>query len=435
MRGRSGSWVAAPMTDEDRAQSPGFELRLDGGALRMRFAQMDPETYNRYYDEISNRLLWFLHHYLWETPLHPQIGPVQFKAWDSYVEVNTAFADAVMAESPADAIALPQDYHLSLVPGLLRKGRPDLRSAFFWHIPFCQPDQFRVLPDTWATALLEGMLGADVVGFQTERWADNFLACCRAVLGARTRGRLIMHAGRTSRVGIYPVGVNREHLREEAARDEVTAAGAEIDEIVGDRSLILRVDRTELSKNILRGLAAYESLLERRIDLRQRVVHLALLQPSRRNVPEYTRYIEACIARTDQINERFSTPGWQPVELRIEDNYARTLAAYRRYDVLVVNPVYDGMNLVAREGPLLNERDGVLVLSRNAGAAIELRGASTVVNPFDIDGTSLAIEEALEFDATERAARARKLRPMAQGTTPEKWLDRQVNDLLRLTGA
>ncbi len=432
MRGRTGAWVAAPMTDQDRAQPPGSALDLNGGTLRMRFADIDPDAYELYYNELSNRLLWFLHHYLWETPLHPQLGEVQFKAWDAYVDVNTAFADGIMAEAPDGAIALPQDYHLSLVPGLLRKGRPDLKTAFFWHIPFCHPDEFRVLPDTWATALLEGMLGADVIGFQTERWANSFLACCRAVLDARTRGRLVTHGGHTTRVGIYPVGVNVEHLRAQAARPEVDAAARAIDEIVGDRAMILRVDRTELSKNILRGFGAYETLLERRADLRERVVHLALLQPSRRGVPEYARYIDACIAAAERINERFGTPGWVPLELRIEDNYPRTLAAYRRYDVLVVNPVYDGMNLVAREGPQLNERNGMLVLSRNAGAAIELRGGARIINPFDVNGTSLAIEDALGADAQERAVRAARLRPLARGTKPERWLDRQVSDLSRL---
>lgn len=433
MRGRTGSWVAAPMTDEDRAQPPGVELDLDGGQVRVRFADIEPTAYDHYYNEFSNRILWFLHHYLWETPVEPVIGPVQLGAWDAFCDVNAAFTEAISQEAPDGAIAMPQDYHLSLVPAMLRKARPDLKTSFFWHIPFCHPEQFRVLPDPWAVALLEGMLGADLLGFQTERWAANFLDCCRTVLGARVRGKLVTHDGRTSRVGVYPVGVNVRHLRAEAERPEVAEQTRVLDELIGDRKMVLRVDRTELSKNIIRGLSAFEVVLERRPDLRDRIVHVALLQPSRRDVPEYERYISACDAMAERINDRFGTPGRNVVELLIEDNYPRTLAAYKRYDVLVVNPVYDGMNLVAREGPLLNERGGVLVLSRNAGAAIELGKAATIVNPFDVDKTAQAIVDGLELDAEERVWRAGLLQPLARGTAPERWLDRQINDVLRLT--
>lgn len=432
MRGREGAWVAAAMTDEDRerANAP-FDLPFEGGSLQMRFAALDDATYRAYYDELSNRVLWFLHHYLFETARGPIVGPLQIEAWRAYEDVNRRFADLIATDAPQGAIALPQDYHLSLVPGLLRAARPDIAQAFFWHIPFCQPDQFRVLPDPWAVALLEGMLGADLIGFQSERWADNFVACCRAVLGARTRGRLITHAGRTARAGVYPVGVNVEHLTGEARQPLVDEAARQIEQIIGDRAMVLRVDRTELSKNILRGLNAFEALLERRPDLVTQVTHLVLLTPSRRNVPEYVEYMDHCIERANRINERFATDDWQPIIMEIADDFPRTLAAYRRYDVLVVNPVFDGMNLVAREGPLVNERDGTLVLSRNAGAAVELGPASVVVNPFDITETSIAIESALDMDPTERAERARRLRKRARGTSPERWLDKQISDLRR----
>jgi trehalose 6-phosphate synthase len=433
LRGRDASWVAAAITPEDRARAADEPILLDmgGGRVRLRLVAVEQDRYDAYYNELSNRVLWFVHHYLWETPRAPAFGADEQNAWLAYKDVNQRFAQLIAEEASGDTVALPQDYHLSLVPALLRKERPDMPIASFWHIPFCQPDQFRVLPDAWATELLEGMLGADVIGFQTERWAGNFLACCRESLGARVRGRNVTHGGRSARVGAFPIGVNAKELEEEAAKEEVARAGQEIDRSVSDRLLILRVDRTELSKNILRGFLAYEQLLERRPDLHRRVVHLALLTPSRRNVIEYQEYMRACTARADRINERFSTPDWIPLILEIADDYPKTLAAYRRYDVLIVNPVYDGMNLVAREGPLLNERDGVLVLSRNAGAAVELAPAALLVNPFDPQGTSAALETAVDMPPAERKQRAARLRPLASGTSPERWLGAQIKEVAR----
>lgn len=432
LRGREAAWVAAAGGDEDRKQAARgpFVYDVGGTDVRVRLAALDPQLYDAYYNEFSNRILWFLHHYLWETPRAPEPGPAEGAAWEAYGKVNERFAELIADEAPNGATALPQDYHLSLVPRLLRARRPDLRIGTFWHIPFCQPDQYRVLPDEWAAALLRGMLAADAIGFQTQRWADNFTACSREVLGATVKGTRVTAGDRSARVGVYPVGVDVDLLRSQAEQPEVAEAAKRIEELVGDRTMLLRVDRTEPSKNILRGFVAYERLLERRSDLHGRIVQLALLTPSRRAIPEYAEYMRACTARAAQINERFSTPDWQPLVVDESDDFPATLAAYRRYDVLVVNPVFDGMNLVAREGPVLNERDGVLVLSRNAGAAAELHPA-LLVNPFDADGTADAIERALGLSARERHERAHALKELAPGVPPAEWLGRQIRDVQR----
>ena len=432
LRGREAAWVASAISAEDREvalQGP-FAVDVGGTTVRVRLAELDEKLYDAYYNEFSNRILWFLHHYLWDTPRAPGPDPEEGAAWDAYATVNERFAELISDEAPEGATALPQDYHLSLVPGILREHRPDLRIGTFWHIPFCQPDQYRVLPDEWGAALLRGMLSADAIGFQTERWAANFVACCREVLGAAARGKTVWIDGRSTRIGIIPVGVDVGLLRAQARGPEVEEAGRRIDELVGDRTLLLRVDRTELSKNILRGFVAYERLLERRSDLHGRIVHLALLTPSRRSVPEYREYMRACTARAERINERFSSPDWQPLIVDESDDFPATLAAYKRYDVLIVNPVFDGMNLVAREGPTLNERDGVVVLSRNAGAAAELSPA-LLVNPFDADGTSMQIERALGMSRNERAERAQRLKELAPGTPPAEWLGAQIKDVQR----
>ena len=437
LRGREAAWVAAAITDEDRlrASEGPLDIDLDGETVRVRLVSLEEKLYDSYYNEFCNRTLWFLHHYLWDTPRVPAFASESSAAWNDFQTVNERFADLVAEEAPDGACALPQDYHLSLVPGLLRARRPEVGIGSFWHIPFCQPDQFRILPDEWGTALLAGMLAADVIGFQAERWAANFIACCRDVLGAGVKGHAVTFGGRTARVGSYPVGVDAALIKEQASSPEAQAAGERIDELVGDRKLILRVDRTELSKNILRGLIAFEHLLERRHDLHERLVHLVLLTPSRRDVPEYAEYMRLCTERADRINERFGTDGWQPVVVDESDDYPATLAAYKRYDVLIVNPVFDGMNLVAREGPCLNERDGVLVLSRNAGAAAEVGSEALLVNPFDPDGTALMLERALTMDPDERAARAARLRKLAPGVPPGRWLNAQIKDVKRRRAA
>lgn len=431
LRDREGVWIASAITETDRAvaaRGGTVEAEAAGARFRLRMVSVSPETYDASYNEFSNRVLWFVHHYLWDPPRTPTFGRREADAWEAYQEVNRRFAEAIAETAAEGTVALTQDYHLSLVPAMLRKLRPDLGVAHFWHIPFAQPDYLGLLPDSWAASLIEGLLGADIVGFQTERWARNFLECVRAVTGFRARDRTLTTSGRRIRANVYPVGVNPVHLAESAAAPVVRRARTELRAWLGDRRLVLRVDRTELSKNILRGLCAFEAVLSGRPELRGRVVHLALLTPSRRSVPEYRDYVEECVREAERINERF---GPEAVRMEIADDFPRTLGAYALYDVLVVNPVFDGMNLVAREGPTLNRRDGVLVLSRNAGAAAELAPAALVVNPVDVEQTARAISDALDMSEAERRDRARRLRRLARGRAPARWLDAQLKDLAR----
>ncbi len=431
LRDRDGLWIASAISEGDRAVSATGEpvdVEMAGARLSVRLVDIPADIYRSYYDEFSNRVLWFVHHYLWDPPRTPTFGEAESEAWDAYADVNRRFAESVAHAAPESGVALIQDYHLALVPQLLRKMRPDLAVGHFWHIPFAQPDYLRLLPDPWVDGLLDGMLGADLLGFQTDRWLRNFLAGVRTVEGLRARDRTITVGDRRVRTGAYPIGVSPDHLTEIAAEPAVKRQRSALKEWLGDRKLVLRVDRTELSKNILRGLQAFGLLLERRPELRGRVVHLALLQPSRRSVPEYREYVERCTEEAERLNARF---GPEAVRLEISDDFPRSLAAYALYDVLVVNPVFDGMNLVAREGPCLNKRGGVLVLSRNAGAAVELASAAMIVNPVDVDRTARAISDALDMPQAERQERARRLRRLARGRPPARWLEAQLRDLER----
>lgn len=431
-----GLWIASAMTAEDR-EAGGEPLEIpsgDGPGIELRYLSFDRRVYDAFYNGISNRVLWFLNHHLWALPREPAWGPAMDKDWAAYRRVNEAFAQALaeeggrMTSSPA---YLVQDYHLSLVPGYLRRLRPEASIAHFCHSAVAEPSYFATVPARIRMELLRGLLGADVLGFQTERWAANFLASCQPVpeaevdLGRRT----VRLDGREVRVRVYPISIDPEGLKEDAASGEVAAAERSLEGLLGGARLVLRVDRTDLSKNILRGLLAFESFLRDNPVWRERVVHLALLNPSRGSVPEYRQYLWEFMREVERINAELGSPGWRPIRAEVRDQHARALAAFGLYDVLLVNPMYDGMNLVAKEGVVLNRKDGVLVLSENAGAHAELGGDALSINPFDVRETAAAIARALEMPQEERAARAGRLREAVHRNRLEDWVRNQLRDL------
>jgi len=322
-----------------------------------------------------------------------------------------------------------QDYHLSLTPRQLRERRPDLRIAHFSHTPWAPPEYFALLPDEFARDLLTGLLGADAVGFHSRRWADAFARCCEAVLGATYDGSAVSFDGRTTKVEVHPLGVDGNELKIRAAELDVEAKLPSVRDLVGERQLLLRIDRTELSKNIVRGLEAFRELLHRYPEHRGRVVHLAFAYPSRHDLPEYREYTGAVQRVAREINEEFATPGWLPIHLEVKDDYARSLAAMRLADVLVVNPLRDGMNLVAKEAPVLSEKGVGIVLSREAGAADDLGADSLLVNPFDVSQTAEAMHAALVMDRVERAKRCGRLAAAAMSFPPSRWLADQLSSL------
>jgi len=432
-----GLWIASAMTEADREVAARGRVGAEGAdasAYELRYLGFEPESFDRYYNGWTNRVLWFLHHYLWNLPQTPVFDAETGEAWDAFVAVNRTFAEAMAEEGdrlgPGVAFLI-QDYHLSLAPAMLKELRPGARIAHFSHIPFAGPSYMRILPERFRTALLDGLLGADVVGFHAPEWADRFLLSCRLLPGARVdlRRRIVRWRGREVRVRVNPMGLDVEALREEASRPDVVRATDELREWKGDTTLLLRVDRAELSKNVLRGFLAFDRFLEARADWRGRVRFLALLNPSREDIPEYAAYVGECIRTAELVNERWGTDSWQPVDARVRDEYAQTLAAYGLYDALVVNPTLDGMNLVAKEGPMLNTRDGPLILSETAGAFQELQRWALAVNPFDVDQTASAIASALDMPADERAARRRGLRAAVRRNPPSRWLDSQLSDL------
>ena len=438
-----GLWVAAAMGEGDRQQakrSPGGRLDVVVGEAKyaLRLIAVDAATYEHFYDGVSNRLLWFLHHQLWDLPRQPVFDEGTRTAWEAYRQVNLAFAHALAEEADsAPTDVLVQDYHLSLVPAALRTLAPQARIAHFHHTPFAGADSLRLVPGWMREELLTGLLGADLLGFQTKRWAESFLSACRLLSGARvdSRGRSVRWEGRSIRVGVYPVTVDPVSLREFAATDEVRRKRRALARLVGDRHLVLRVDRTEPSKNVLRGFRSFEEFLRRHPEWEGKVILLVLLNPSRESLPEYRSYTEECIRAGERINAQAAEGTGTPVEVRVEDDYAEVVAAFGMYDTLVVNPLLDGMNLVAKEGPLLNRTKGVLLLSRNAGAFEELGRHAIPVDPLDVTGTADALDAALRMRPEERARRARGLRRAITARSPAGWVEQQLLDLARGPGA
>jgi trehalose 6-phosphate synthase len=435
-------WVCAALSEGDRAAAaaaPHGRTAADSD-LAVRMLAIDAEDFAAAYNGVANSTLWFVHHLLYATPTAPAFGGKFRAEWDAYVRYNRAFAEALAEEAAPSARVLVQDYHLCLVPKMLRDLRPDLRIAHFSHTPWAPPDYFRILPDDVADAVLEGMLGADRLGFLADRWAQAFMDCCEQRLRAAVdRGRMLVttqaredRPGSHTTIGVHSLGVDTASMVERATRPDVEERLAALRAAIGDRQVIVRVDRTELSKNIVRGLEAYADLLRRYPQWRGNVVHIAFAYPSRHDLPEYRDYTARVEQVAEQIGKEFGTADWQPLIVHVDDDFPRSLAAYRLADVAVVNPIRDGMNLVAKEIPIVASATGgscVLVLSREAGAYEELGADALSINPYDVSATAEALHEALSMDLEERRARCTRLADAASALPPQEWFAQQVEAL------
>ncbi|HET8680540.1 MAG TPA: trehalose-6-phosphate synthase [Micromonosporaceae bacterium] len=423
-------WVAAAVSDADRAAAgPAGPAETvtglpgDAGATRLAWLAFEPTTYRSFYQDLSVRLLWFLHHHM-TTPVLTARPAALSRAWLAYRQVNRRFAQECARRAAPGGQVVVHDYHLFLAPRLLRRLRPDLEVAHLTACPWASPEHLARLPGPLARAVLDGMLGANLVAFLADRWAQNFLACCAAAGYPvhRDRQTVLSRDGRPVRVRAFPVGVPDGALRallstEQAARyrDEVLAATA-------GRRIVVRIDRMEPTKNIVRGVLAYRRFLERVPSARGTVVHYVLAYGSRQELAEYRGY-EAVVRRVvADVNRAFGDPGWRPVVLETRNDRVRGLVAAALADVLVVNPLRDGMNLVAKEGPVVSEKALVLILSAEAGAASDLAGGATLVDPTDVAQLAGELGRALHLPLAERLQRLVQLRAGATARPPSEWL-------------
>jgi trehalose 6-phosphate synthase len=410
--GTDTTWLATALSDADRAAAEGADERhvLEAQDLRVRLVPIDRADQQASGNVICNATLWYVHHHLFDQPRRPRFDAAWWQAWEAYRRVNATFATAVAETAPEGATVLVQDYHLCLLGPALAEARPDLRTVHFSHTPFAGPDALEVLPPGPRRELLEGLAGHHVCGFHTERWRAGFVASCEAD-GVAVPDTFVA-----------PLGPDLDDLRQTADSEACQEQGRLLEERLAGRRFLLRVDRVELSKNLLRGFWAYDHLLETHPEWREHVVFGAYCYPSREGLADYLAYQQQVEAVVEQVNTRWGTADWTPIDYDPTDNYPRSVAALARYDALLVNPTRDGMNLVAKEGPLLNQRDGTLVLSSGAGAWPELGEHALGVHPFDIVGTAEALHGALDASPEERATRAGALRAAAGARTPADWL-------------
>jgi trehalose 6-phosphate synthase len=444
LRRREALWIASAMTDEDVAESRrydggAFEVGFDDTTYRIRLVESSPAAYDRFYNVIANPLLWFIQHYLWDLSNVPDIRLAEREAWeDGYKVVNGDLAEAALEEIEGidDPIVMVHDYHLYTCPTIIRERRPDVFLHHFVHIPWTHPDAWRVLPADMRSEIFEGLLANDIIGFHTRTYCNNFLQCCRELIGLETDflRQAVLHDGRETWVRPYPLAIDSQSFERVAAGRAVAAYEQEILRRRRDH-MILRVDRADLSKNVLRGFTAFDIFLDQHPEFRERVTFVAHLQPSRQDVPEYLEYLEKIEALVAVVNHRHGTTDWMPIDLRLRDDFEEAVALYKHFDLLLVNAMWDGMNLVSKEGPLVNEHHGMVILSENTGAHEELGDCTLTVNPFVVQEQADAMHRALTASPNERRRRWERLHRIITSRTPSDWIGDQLEDIERKRAA
>ena len=438
------TWIAAADTQADKDFKEG-DVALEGdGQIRVKFIDPDPAEYDGYYNHIANPLLWFLQHNMWDGVRTPTINLDTWTAWnEGYVKVNEQFADAIAEEvksSDKPVLVMMQDYHLYLAPQFLRRKLKRLRNKnmklmHFIHIPWPGPEDWGMLPSDMRGTILEGLCSVDLLGFQTRDDALNFIRTCETHMPQVSvnykRGRVWVH-NHSTHVRDFPISIDVSALRALADSDEVARYNEDMQNLVRDRKLLLRIERTEPSKNIVRGFEAFDEMLELHPEHRGRVKFLALFVPSRLGVDEYQNYLDEIMASAGRVNAKYGNSDWEPIRILVGEDYPRAVAAMQRYDVLLVNAIADGMNLVAKEGPIVNQRDGVVVLSERTGARQQLQPGAIVISPYDIYATAEALHNALTMSSEERAERATRLRWIIEREDIADWLCRQLEALREL---
>lgn len=435
------TWIATADTDADREFKAGNVDLDNGSSLKVQFIEPSAEAYEGYYSVIANPLLWFLQHNMWDGVRTPNINRDTWHAWnEGYVKVNRQFADAISAEvvnSEKPCLVMMQDYHLYLAPQFLRKklkGRKSrtMKLMHFIHIPWPGPEDWGMLPSDMRQSILEGLCSVDLLGFQTREDALNFIRTCETHMPRVSvnfkRGRIWVH-NHSTHVRDFPISIDVNALRELAASDEVAQYRKNFQNLARDRKLILRIERTEPSKNIVRGFEAFGEMLELHPEHRDTVKFLALLVPSRLGVGEYQNYLDEIMAAAGRVNANYGNSDWEPIRILVGEDYPRAIGAMQVYDVLLVNAIADGMNLVAKEGPIVNQCDGAVVLSERTGARQQLEAGATVISPYDIFATAEALHNALTMPAEERAERATRLRWIIEREDIADWLCRQLEAL------
>jgi trehalose 6-phosphate synthase len=440
------TWVAMAMTEADRLaireaqqQNNGLlQPPLRGYKMQLRYVAIPKAAYRKHYEQICNKLLWFLQHYLYDPTDSSTSAQKLQDAWENgYCTANQAIADAVNTEvehEDTTPVVMLHDYHLYLAPAMIRQRHPTIVMQQFIHIPWPDIRCWQFLPSNIAQAIYRGLVGNDIIGFQTERDARNFLEGARTLLDGAVvdfEEGAVWWRGHRTQARAYPISISVTEERRLAQSRAGKRVSQKIVPLLGEKTII-RVDRIEPTKNIVRGFQAYAQMLDQHPELVGKIKFLAFLIPSRQSLPEYKRYHAEVIKIIEEIKLQYGTDEWTPIHAFLGNDRTQALAAMQYYDVLLVNPIIDGMNLVAKEGPVVNLRNGVLVLSRTAGAFQQLGKASIPTSPTDVAETAQALYKALTLPLEERRAKSTLARQMVERQDLNGWLRRQINDINEL---
>src|SRR2546425_2110788 len=430
--------VCGARTDSERklveTQGDAWTAPLIRSHTRLHYVMPTREQYDQYYSVIANPVLWFVQHYLWDLAQQPIINGRIHRAWkDGYVEVNRQVAQKVVdvgRQLPHRPLVLVHDYQLYLVPKIVREQLPGAIIQHFIHIPWPTPQYWKVLPKWGGAPAGAGRPGCDIVGFQSSLDVRNFLMTCEENAGLQVdeRERAVLIDGRVVYARAYPISIDVASTTRVAFSHGVMVEERKLRDWRPQR-LIVRIDRTDPSKNIVRGFLAYEKLLVQHPDLKGQVQFWAFLQPSRQDVAIYRTYLRRVRQVAARINSQYGGQGWMPIRLEFGENVRKAMAALRNFDVLLVNPVYDGLNLVVKEGALVNRAEGMIVLSENAGAHEELQPHVLSINPFDIEATAESIYQGLMMSSEERRRRKEAARAVVRTNDIARWITRQVQDI------
>ena len=435
------TWIASAMGEGDRLisashQDVPYRSPLPGHKIELRYVVTPRRIYHKYYNVLCNPLLWFLQHYMWNPPYNPTVDASVHDAWQGgYIPVNRAFAHEVVRQARSNELPpalISHDYHLYLLPGMVREELPNSIIQHFVHIPWPTPRYWQMIPSYMARHICSSLASADVVGFLTEQDRQSFLDSVETFVPNATVDRSsssIHTADMSSRARVYPISINVSEVQRIANSPRALEHEENLLAMRRGACTIVRIDRAEPNKNVVRGFRAFELLLNRFPDLQGKVSFFAFLVPSRTHIRQYQRYMDEIQHLVSQVNDRFGTEEWQPITTFMENNYAQAIAGMKLYDVLLVNSLIEGMNLVAKEGPVVNTRDGVLVLSETSGAYEQLGAGALPVSPTDVEGTMEALHTAINMPADERKRRATALAESVNRQDIIHWICSQLEDI------
>ncbi|HPX77294.1 MAG TPA: trehalose-6-phosphate synthase [Methanobacterium sp.] len=442
MEALNGAWIASAMTPGDVEVAKRFPdnrvpITDDKPLFWVPFVVVEPEPYESYYSIISNPLLWFVQHYMWNSPYTPDIDDQIHQAWkNGYKYMNQQFAEKVCAESKInnkEPMIMLQDYHLYLCPLYIRKKMKNSFLSQFIHVPWPQSEYFSILPQYMRKEIIDGLLSNNLLGFHIPRYVNNFIQTCEEYVDEVDYDNgIVWHNGQATHVKSYPISVDYNGIKELASSKEVSKKEKLIKKIKGDYFLFYRTDRADLSKNIIRGFKAYELFLHKYPQYHGKVKFLTTGKPTRQQIREYHDYYYDIVDIIEEINIKYGTDDWKPIEFLFKADYNLVVAAFKNYDCMIVNPIADGMNIVPKEASAVNLSKGVIILSEKAGCFEELKDNVLAVNPYDISQTAEAYKNAVTMGDKERENRFDNLQKIVGQRTVYHWISEQFEDIEKL---